>query len=72
MTEESKYVWVDPERCGGVPCFRGTRIFVSILFDYLEAGDSVKDFLDQYPDLDPELVYGYLHAHMRQLELPAA
>ena len=72
MTREDDFIWIDPGRCGGVPCFRGTRIFVSILFDYLQAGKSAEAFLEQYPDLDPALVYGYLEQHKQTLERPAA
>ncbi len=67
MTSKQDYIWTDPERCGGVPCFRGTRIFVSILFDYLAKGKSAEAFLEQYPDLNSKLVYGYLEAHSEEL-----
>ena len=71
MTREDDFIWTDPKRCGGVPCFRGTRIFVSILFDYLAAGNTVQDFMDQYPDLDPRLIDGYLRAQSLALQRPA-
>lgn len=53
-------IWVDPDRLGGKPCFRGTRIPVSILIEYLEAGHSVDDFLRAYPDLSAEMVKAYI------------
>ena len=43
------FVWVDPERMGGTPCFRGTRVPVSTLFDYLEGGHPLAEFLDDFP-----------------------
>ena len=43
------FVWVDPERMGGTPCFRGTRVPVSSLFDYLEGGHDLDTFLDHFP-----------------------
>ncbi|MEX0777918.1 MAG: DUF433 domain-containing protein [Phycisphaeraceae bacterium] len=53
-------IWIDPERCGGAPCFRGTRVPVQILTDYLEAGETVDEFLRQYPSLPRQMVMAYL------------
>ncbi len=39
----------DPEILGGIPCFRGTRVPFQNLFDYLEAGDTFDEFLEQFP-----------------------
>ena len=41
----------DPEILGGTPVFVGTRVPVKILFDYLEAGDSLDVFLDEFPSV---------------------
>jgi uncharacterized protein (DUF433 family) len=41
----------DPEIQGGVPVFVGTRVPVKNLFDYLEAGDSLDDFLRSFPSV---------------------
>ena len=41
----------DPEIQGGVPVFYGTRVPVKNLFDYLEAGDSLDQFLHSYPSV---------------------
>lgn len=41
----------DPEIQGGVPVFIGTRVPVKNLFDYLEAGDSLHDFLGSFPSV---------------------
>jgi uncharacterized protein (DUF433 family) len=47
----------DPEIQGGVPVFRGTRIPVAVMLDYLEAGQTVNDFLAHYPGITkPEAV----------------
>ena len=43
----------DPETMHGVPVFRGTRVPVQTLFDYLEGGDTLEDFLDGFPDRQP-------------------
>jgi uncharacterized protein (DUF433 family) len=55
------YIEVNPRKLGGTPVFRGTRIPVHVLFDYLEDGYTVQDFLDQY-DIDPGLVHGFMKA----------
>jgi uncharacterized protein (DUF433 family) len=39
----------DPETMHGVPVFRGTRVPVQTLFDYLEGGDTLEDFLNGFP-----------------------
>ena len=41
----------DPEILGGTPCFSGTRVPVDSLIDYLEAGDSLDEFLDNFPSV---------------------
>jgi uncharacterized protein (DUF433 family) len=44
-------VSADPDVMSGVPVFRGTRVPVKTLFDYLEAGDGLDDFLDGFPSV---------------------
>lgn len=44
----------DPGVMGGEPVFRGTRVPFKILTDYLEGGDSLDDFLEQYPSVSRE------------------
>jgi uncharacterized protein (DUF433 family) len=44
----------DPEIQGGVPVFVGTRVPLKNLFDYLEAGDSLDDFLRSFPSVTRE------------------
>ena len=44
----------DPEILGGTPCFRGTRVQVDSLIDYLEAGDTLDEFLDNFPSVGRE------------------
>ena len=39
----------DADILGGTPVFRGTRVPVRILIEYLEAGDRLDDFLESYP-----------------------
>ncbi|MBL7222748.1 MAG: DUF433 domain-containing protein [Candidatus Brocadiae bacterium] len=42
---------VDPAVCHGKPCIKGTRIMVSIILDYLKAGETTEAILSQYPTL---------------------
>ena len=44
----------DPGILGGEPVFRGTRVPFKILTDYLEGGDSLDEFLEQYPTVSRE------------------
>lgn len=44
----------DPGILGGTPVFIGTRVPVRILFEYLEAGDSLETFLEQFPTVSRE------------------
>lgn len=49
MTSVSNVLRSDPDILGGTPVFVGTRVPVRTLLDYLEAGDSLDDFLDDFP-----------------------
>ena len=44
----------DPEILGGTPVFAGTRVPARILFEHLEAGDSLEVFLQQFPSVTRE------------------
>jgi len=46
----------DPNVLGGALVFKGTRVPVNGLFDYLVAGESIKDFLDDFPTVSFEQV----------------
>lgn len=45
----------DSEVMHGTPVFRGTRVPVQTLFDYLECGDSLEDYLEGFPTVSREL-----------------
>ena len=45
---------IDPNVCLGKPCIRGTRIWVSLLLDFLAEGMSIEDILAEYPQLTEE------------------
>ena len=44
----------DPEILGGTPVFRGTRVPIQALFDYLEGGETLEDFLQGFPTVSRE------------------
>lgn len=52
--ERESVIVADPEILGGTPCFRGTRVPVDSLIDYLEAGDTLDEFLDNFPSVSRE------------------
>jgi uncharacterized protein (DUF433 family) len=45
---------IDPDVSHGKPCIKGTRIMVSVVLDYLKAGESMETILHQYPTLAAE------------------
>jgi len=50
----SEVVHSDPDILGGIPVFVGTRVPVESLFDYLEGGDTLDEFLRQFPTVRRE------------------
>ena len=68
-------ITVDPNVCFGKPCVRGTRIWVSLLLDFLAAGMTVQDILVEYPQLQREdvlaaIAYGAEMSRERFVDLP--
>ena len=61
-----------PDVLGGEPVFAGTRVPVKGLFDHLEAGDSIEDFLDGFPSVRREQVIALLEAAKVQVLTAAA
>lgn len=57
-----KLVWTDPERMGGTPCFRGTRVPLDALFGNLEDGMSLDEFLEAFEGVTREQAVGVLEA----------
>lgn len=51
----TRAVTKDPNILGGEPVFRGTRVPFKILIEYLEGGDTLDQFLEQYPSVSREL-----------------
>jgi uncharacterized protein (DUF433 family) len=61
----------DPEILGGTPVFVGTRVPVQSLFDHLEAGDSINEFLEGFPSVRREQVIAMLDEFLKELLTPA-
>jgi uncharacterized protein (DUF433 family) len=51
----SELITVNPEILGGTPVFKGTRVPVRTLFEYLERGYSLEQFLDCFPSVTKEM-----------------
>ncbi|MCI0388667.1 MAG: DUF433 domain-containing protein [Acidobacteria bacterium] len=51
---------VDPEKMSGTPVFMGTRVPIKNLFDYLEGGDSIEVFLDDFPTVERTQAFGLI------------
>lgn len=61
----------DPDILSGTPVFVGTRVPVRSLFDYLEAGDSLEEFLRQFPSVKREQVIAVLDAAYESVAVDA-
>ena len=68
---------IDPNVCFGKPCIKGTRIWVSLILDFLASGVSDADILADYPYLKPEdiraaIAYGAEVTRERIIPVPAS
>ena len=61
-----------PDIMGGTPVFPGTRVPVQTLLDYIEAGDSIDDFLAGFPTVSRELVVAFLERAAKLAAIEAA
>jgi uncharacterized protein (DUF433 family) len=57
----------DPEKLGGTPVFFGTRVPIQNLSDYLEEGETLAEFLDQFPTVTREQALKVLEASKESL-----
>ena len=53
-------VSIDPEIMSGAPVFAGTRVPIQNLFDYIEGGEDLAEFLDDFPSVSKEAALGVL------------
>lgn len=47
-------VWINKQRMSGAPCFSGTRVPVKTLFDYVEGGEPLEEFLEDFEGVTRE------------------
>ncbi len=62
----------DPEILSGTPVFVGTRVPVRSLFDYLEGGDTLEEFLRQFPSVKREQTIAVLDAAFERVAADAS
>jgi uncharacterized protein (DUF433 family) len=67
-------IWINPRRLGGTPCFSGTRVPIQNLFDYLESGHDIDEFLNDFEGVARDQAIGVIdRAHAGLLaDLPKA
>jgi len=58
---------VNPERMSGVPCFTGTRVPISHLFEFIESGETLDEFLNQFPTVTREQALAVLELSKQSL-----
>jgi uncharacterized protein (DUF433 family) len=58
--KKCEVIETDPEIMGGTACFAGTRVPAQTLIDYLQGGDSLEEFLDDFPTVSKEQVVAML------------
>jgi uncharacterized protein (DUF433 family) len=67
MSFTDSVVVKNPEVLGGVAVFRGTRVPIQNLFDYLEGGETLEDFLEGFPTISREAACAALDEAKRLL-----
>ena len=60
LAQDSSVVSADPNVMSGAPVFKGTRVLAQTLIEYLEAGDSIDDFLEGFPSVSRAQVIAFL------------
>jgi len=60
MRDEGQIVQRSPAILGGTPVFAGTRVPIQTLLDYLQAGDRLDDFLEQFPTVSRDQAVAFL------------
>lgn len=77
MTTPLDRIAIDPQVCFGKPCIKGTRVWVSLILDFLASGESEAQILAAYPQLEPDdiraaLAYAAEVARERIVPVPSA
>ena len=68
---------VNPNICFGKPCIKGTRLWVSLILDFLASGNSIEEVIENYPQITREdilacIAYGAAMSHENYVELDSA
>ena len=64
----TRVINIDPEILGGTPVFFGTRVPIKNLFDYLETGDTIEIFLEDFESVSREQVIKVLEMSQKLIE----
>jgi uncharacterized protein (DUF433 family) len=77
MTREQllSRISIDPAVCFGKPCIKGHRLWVSLILDFLAAGVTIEELLENYPGIEEAdiracIAYGAEMARERYVEVP--
>ena len=76
MNPQLERITIDPNVCFGKPCIRGTRIWVSLLLDFLAGGMTPDEILEEYPqlvleDIRAAIAYGAEMSRERYVDIPS-
>jgi uncharacterized protein (DUF433 family) len=69
---KSEVIEINPEKVSGTPVFAGTRVPIQNLFDYIEGGESLEDFLEGFPPVTREQAVAVLELAKNSLLKEAA
>ena len=69
---DGRIINIDPDILGGTPVFFGTRVPIKNLFDYLETGDSIEDFLEDFEGVSKDQVLKVLEMSQKLIETSKA
>jgi uncharacterized protein (DUF433 family) len=77
MTSPLDRISIDPNVCFGKPCIKGTRIWVTLILDFLASGETLEQILTAYPQLTDDdiraaIAYGAEVARERIIPVPVA
>lgn len=67
MSHNKNLVEIDPEKLGGTPVFYGTRVPIQTFFDCLETGESLDQFLEQFPTVTRDQALAVLEESKERL-----
>ena len=59
---------IDPDVCNGQPVVRGTRVTAQTILEFLAAGDSIQDVLEEYPTVSPDDVLACLQLSSQMMK----